>query len=381
MKPITIISAILLILLLPGCISEYNPPGIEEVDNILVVEGTITGSMTTIKLSRSVKLTSTESFPAVNNALVWVETENGKKFDTQTARDGVYNIPTGRLDYSTRYRLGIIADGEEYRSEYTAPLETPPIDTMVRYKKAPRQPVEFLISTAGNKEQSRYYRWSFTENWEIHARLMADAYQLDPPYGEIFLPETTYYSPFYYCWKQNSSNSLLIGSADKLSENRIDRLKLFDIAAEDDRLMSLYHINITQYSISKEAHTYYSSLKTNVESTGSIFGAIPSAIRGNLVCVTDSSIPVIGYVETASTQQKGIFMPQDGDLYERPSVSCKMYDYVPGEEDGEDPTFFTIFTYDEGPPISAIYTRRTCVDCRRNGGSKIKPAFWPNDHQ
>ena len=65
-----------LLLLLSACVTDYEPKGLEQVRDLLVVDGIITNGETTIKLRRSVGLTDdfTED-EFVNNAKVVVERE------------------------------------------------------------------------------------------------------------------------------------------------------------------------------------------------------------------------------------------------------------------------------------------------------------------
>ena len=361
-----------------GCIEEYDHPGLESLENLLVVEGFITGGETTISISRSVSLDSEYSSAPANPAVVSVETESGLSLSPYHSSGGTYYITTGELDPNTRYRLKIELDGETYASEFLVPLSTPPIDTMVRYKRSTGRPVEYRISTLGEENDSPYYLWAYQEIWEIKAHLRANAYQINPPDSPIVPVDS--YTPYYYCWKYNRSNSLLLGSTVKLNENRIADFTLFEIDPTTDRLDSeLYWIRIRQNSLRPEAHTYFSVLKTNVESTGSIFGVVPSEMKGNIACLSDPDIPVIGYVEVTDTQWKDIFMERDPTLFENKSHFCPM---VTGPSDAEEKglDWLNFAIYEESMEEN-IFALKKCVDCRQNGGSKSKPAFWPNDHE
>ena len=46
-----------MLLLLSACVTDYEPKGLEQVRDLLVVDGIITNGETTIKLRRSVGLT------------------------------------------------------------------------------------------------------------------------------------------------------------------------------------------------------------------------------------------------------------------------------------------------------------------------------------
>lgn len=50
----------------------------------------------------------------------------------------------------------------------------------------------------------------------------------------------------YYCWGRDSSKVMLLETTDKLSENRVDRKKLFEIPCDDERISILYHLRVSQ---------------------------------------------------------------------------------------------------------------------------------------
>lgn len=359
-----------------GCVSEYDP-GIEGMSNILVVEGIITNGTTEIKLSRSVQLSeSIVDAPAVNNAQVSVESDSGEVIPSSTNSQGKYYIQTGELDSNKAYRLKIVSEGKTYVSKFLAPEYTPPIDTMIFYKQATGKPIQTQITTTGTSESSRYYLWSFEEIWEIKSYLMATATQETPESPIIFHDP---YWPYYYCWKYNSSNSILLGSSYKLNENKISSLTIADNDASSDRFSQLYYLKIKQNALRREAYDYYNNLKMNAESTGSIFGPTPSEMKGNMECVEDSSISVIGYIEVSMSQYKEQMHDSSvfKNLYERPQIKCPVYGSIKeGEEDG---VYVTLYEYDPVTPAS-YYTLPSCMDCRVLGGKKLKPEWWPNDH-
>ena len=95
-----------LLLLLSACVTDYEPKGLEQVRDLLVVDGIITNGETTIKLRRSVGLTDdfTED-EFVNNAKVVVEREDGAVFTcANSSGKGEYKVDMGELDPGSRDR-------------------------------------------------------------------------------------------------------------------------------------------------------------------------------------------------------------------------------------------------------------------------------------
>ncbi|MCD8185817.1 MAG: DUF4249 domain-containing protein [Rikenellaceae bacterium] len=116
-------------------------------------------------------------------------------------------------------------------------------------------------------------------------------------------------SPYYYCWSHDHSRTFLLGSSLKLTANRIENLSLAQFEPASLRFTLLYYVKVRQNSIRQAAYNYFSTLKENAESTGSIFGTVPSEMTGNISCSSDPVIPVIGYVEVSTTQWKEVFFP------------------------------------------------------------------------
>lgn len=363
---------IILLFLFAGCIEEYTPTGIEEVSDLLVIEGTITDGESVFMLSRSVGLSDTllAGQNAVNNALVYVEKDNGEQLTGVLTGDGTYTVPTGSLDEAVKYRFYAVVDGEEYRSEFLSPLFTPAIDTLELTKRDNGEPVYVCVSTHDPTDQSRYYLWSYDEIWEVKAELFANYGFLDDRWDHFSLTTSR---NTYYCWGRDHSRTMLLGSSDKLSENLIHRKRLKEIDCHDNRLSVLYYVKVKQIQIRKTAYDYYSNIQKNVDASGSIFTPVPSEMKGNIRAVSNPDLPVIGYVDVSTTVEKELFHDGIG-FYETSGRYC-------GMQITSDPEFaYPIYGYNYKDPEYEDYAPFKCVDCRLSGGTKNRPDFWPNEH-
>ena len=363
---------IILFFLFTGCIEEYTPTGIEEVSDLLVIEGTITDNESIFILSRSVGLSDTlvAGQNAVNNAHVYVEKDNGELLSGALTANGTYTVPTGILDKEAKYRFYAVVDGEEYRSEFLSPLFTPDIDELELIKKDSGEPVYVCVSTHDPADQSRYYLWSFRETWEVKAELFANYGLLDGvfDYFSLTTPRNT-----YYCWGRNNSKTMLLGSSEKLSENLIYQKRLVEMNCSDNRISVLYYIKVKQIQIRKEAYDYYFNIQKNVDESGSIFAPVPSEMKGNIRAVSNPDLPVIGYIDVSTTTEKELFHDGIG-FYESPKKFC-------GFQITSDPEYaYPVYGYYQVSMMSVDYAPFKCVDCRLNGGTKDRPDFWPNDH-
>lgn len=353
-----------------GCVSEYVPKDIDEIGDLLVVTGTISSGESIFRLNRSVELSGhLYDEVLINNATVYVETNDGMRMEGRSINNGEYSVSTGELDPDKKYRLFIAVDGEEYQSGYLSPLFTPEIDSISFEKKAKGSPVLISVSTHDPDNQSSYYRWLYEENWEIRSELFAQAGYIN---GEFTLFSLQTPLNTYYCWGKSGSKKQSLASSDKLSENVISNKRLIEIPCSHDKLSILYHVEVKQIQIRKEAYDYFSNLQKNVEQTGSIFAPVPSEMKGNINCITNPELPVIGFIEVATITSEELFIPENGKFYEPPFFDCL-------RTITSDPTQgFPIYTY--SPPEVSYATHR-CVDCRtRENASKNKPDFWPTEH-
>jgi len=384
-----IIFLLLLMFTLAGCIEPYHAQT-DSIDNILVVEGIITSGTTQIKLSKSVGLDDylwDFGLPE-EHAIVYVECEDGTIFNpSHSSGWGNYLIETGELNVDSRYRLVIHLDGEEYKSSYLLPAISPPIDTVL-FRLDRNDLINVCVSATGYDHQPGYYLWSYKEDWEITSIT----------YGEWVIingktVDNDLYSPDnrYYCWRKDSSNILILGNTEKLIENSIREKPIHLFYRTSDRTSELYRITVFQNTIHKEAYDFFYNLQKNIEQTGSIFGPIPSEIMGNIKCVSNPNIPVIGYVDVSTTTSKEGYLTNkyyDREVKNYQERQCFWNLDTLGlhEEDPPVPLFqYVKYQYLLSPmgvtPIDTVYIPENCVDCTKIGGSKKKPKNWPNDHQ
>ena len=357
----------LLCLLLCGCLTDFEPKDIDDVGDILVVEGTITDDETTITLTRSVNLMDISSNPVyVPNAKVYVECDDGTQFHVYNW-NGQYKIKTGKLNPDLKYSLKIEIEECEhfddrislgmpctsktyvYGTEPSYPIQTPEIDSIFWTKRGMGQPVNIHVATHSPYDEILYYRWWFKEDWEINSPVALDDYPSN-------------------CWNYSISSEIFLGSAEKTIFGKItDNIK--EIPTWNKKLSGLYRIIVWQNAISKNAYDYFTNIKKNAETMGTIFAPIPSEIRGNISCITDPERHVIGFVEVTSTKtgQRYIY---SREVYERPSGECpfkKLLEIDKGER----------YDWIQVSKDEDSYVHRSCVDCTYNGANTNKPDNWP----
>jgi hypothetical protein len=371
------------------CITEYEPKNLEGVSGILVVEGIITDYQSVITLTQTISISGTDTEHVhsydVSDARVWVETSDGYQWKaivehTHTSSWSEitrYIIENEKLDVSKLYRLRIEIDQYdcsdignvsnwvssscpkqtfEYLTDFSYPIVTPPIDSVFWRKSGRGEPVMLYAATGSQDGKLGYYKFSFKEDWEVNS-----AFNI-PPY------------PFR-CWNAFYNRELLLASSERTVNGKVI-FNIFERSPSNHRFSVLYRLDVQQNAISKRAFDYFENIKKNSQLTGDIFAPVPSELRGNIVCSTEPSRPVIGYVDVSTTVHKRLYiLPRD--VYE-PINRCQVYlrDTLLAHFDGNIPTDWYIPLFSPPPPEAPNeYVTLDCVDCRFIGGEQ-KPDDW-----
>ncbi|MCD8263759.1 MAG: DUF4249 domain-containing protein [Tannerellaceae bacterium] len=346
-----------------------------EVEGILVIEGTIIPDSTEIKISRSIGLSDFfNDQHYVSGAEVYVEGSDGQRFGPGEWTDkGNYLVKTGDFMQGVDYRLSVQYDGELYYSDFLSPISTTPVDSISWIKRGEGKSVFICVNTHDPEDRTSYYRWTYVEYWEVHARIFAyTTFEIiDNKEVEVNHRMSTP-DNIHNCFARDSSKTLLLASTEKFSENIISEKRLIEIEPTDDRLSVLYYMEVSQMQIRKEAYDYFYNLQKNVDQTAGLFSSMPSEMIGNIHCETDPDKTVIGFIEVTTVQKAERYI--DGyaeNLYERPFLSCPIT--TPFSEEG---TIGELYMRDRTDGDK--YTYRRCFDCRTSyNASKNKPWFWP----
>ena len=390
MKRLFVVFACCSCVILSHCITDFIAKGINEEKDILVVEGTITDGESIITLRRSINLNDEKpsSTVTVDNALVYVECEDGTKILSKVDSPlkgnpkGLYTIPTGKLNPEKKYGLIIEVDGDVFRSDNTYPINTPEIDSVFWTKKEKGQPVNLHVATHDPENRVLYYRWSYLEEWEI----IVDIDSSEANFKDRVLGTPQFYYP-YRCWNFRRNNELLIGSSEKTVFGKVTDI-LTSFSASDRRLEILYRITVKQNVISKRAYDYFENIKKNTQKIEGLFAPTPSELRGNIKCITNPAKPVIGYVEISSTTEKRIYIKPIDRVYEYPGrpwlFPCfeplpegEIKDILMLEPEAPLPDYFVPYFWGKyNDRTQPFFVDTHCIDCT-NYGTVDRPADWP----
>lgn len=375
-----------LCIVLFACKEKYISPYVNTIDGYLVVEGNVNNGKdsTVIKLSRSSALDN-DTLLVERGAIVKVEGEDKLIYDLKEIRPGFYHIAQLNLNTARKYRLSILTkSGKKYFSEFVSVKDNPEIDSV--NWKVEKSGVQLYINTHDDFNKTKYYNWEFDETWEFHSTYKSflqinESMVQGKKLFTLAYRNLGYYSfdsSIYYCWRTEPSKNILIGTTINLS-NDVVNLPIQFIPNDSWKLGVRYSINVKQYSLTKEAYDYLLKMKKNTESTGSIFDAQPSELKGNFYSESDKTETVIGYLNISNIKTKRIFIDNSQLTNWRYLAQCVLTEikndsdsiringtgFIP--TDAAKTSITSIISYYAGTP--------NCVDCTVRG-TNVKPTFW-----
>ena len=368
-----------------GCKESFEPNLPPVPQGYLVVEGFINAEgPTQIRLSRSTSIDQKKTFKAELNATIKIEGDDNSSFALSNMPNGLYTSVTLPINSSRKYRLRIrTKDAKEYLSDFVEVKITPPIDS-INWKEEEKG-VRIYANTHDPLNKTIYYKYDYDETWEIHSAYWAVT-KVDgaTPDGYPIIRNTNFSDPpIFYCWKYDTSTSILLASSAKLEKDVIHLNPLLLIPTEDERIGVRYSIKVRQYALDKEGYQFLEQMKKNTESLGTIFDPQPSAIKGNVHSVSDPNEMVIGYINATTAQEQRIFI-SEAQLVNR---GFNIYNFcsdfeIINNRDSLKPYIPGYWPYvlDVSrlrPPLYVyFFSTPECVDCRLRGGINVKPIFW-----
>ncbi|RYY01015.1 MAG: DUF4249 domain-containing protein [Gammaproteobacteria bacterium] len=360
--------------LLASCRDEYELPLRETDVSLLVVEGTLNAGqgMTTITLSRTVKVNDAATIKPVLRAALTVEGKNGGNYALNETGNGQYTLAQLPLTFGEEYRLRIrTADNKEYLSDYIVARQTPAIDAVTW--KIENEKLIIYANSHDASNNTRYYKWDFDETWEIRSYYTAFYRWLS---GTTIVPTISAYNS--RCWKYAKSNTINVGSTVQLQSDVVSEAPVQFIPFGSEKLGVRYSILLKQQTLTREAYEYFNLMKKNTESIGSIFDPQPSELKGNIKCISNPDEGVLGFLTASSFTEKRIFItaqeannwrfsqycPMEKVLNEPDSIRIWVPGYLPFNLDN-----FNGVEYYAMAPAS-------CVDCTKRGGDLNMPSYW-----
>ena len=390
------------LLLTASCIYPFEPET-PPVDRCLVFEGNLViGESSTM----SVRLLQPLSGSIVTDTDTWnINGEARVECTDGTVINGVPRL-RGSNEVAFIFNLTNASAKEAYRVWFTDD-ETKKVyrSNWMKVEKAPLiERIDFVpddknvkvrLTLTGPTDDTRYFCWTYTEDWEIHSDflpLYLYRYGVDPYNirGQAYEEIQGEYDK-YYCWNSSSSKELFVADTRDLNSRTLPARQIASFGRTTSRCQELYCISVTAYGISADRYAYIHHMNEVSNIQGDLFSPNPSAMRGNLRCEQDSTELVLGYVGVCQTTMtraffEGIryytgrvdysvrFFPNLSEPLEAESNE-KGYDYF--YMLGNRPLYLVA---DENGDEKMQWAPRRCVDCTVKG-TKNKPSYWPNSHK
>ena len=369
------------------CRKPYNPPAIKASDHILAIDGFINTTpfgVTTMTLTRSVSLTDSVPILPELNAEVMIRSSNGASFPLlDTGVNGVYISNQLTLDPGLQYQIIVAtSDGNKYQSDLVTPKLSTPIDSLtwglVNDPSLNTQALNIYVNTHDVTGNTRYYRWDYVETWQ-HEAPMQTYWGLNNGLEYAIAPiEST-----FDCWTTGHSSSIILGSSITLSADVISHAQVTTFAKNDPKMDIEYSMLIRQYPLDFNAYTYWLTIQKNSQSLGGLFDVQPSQIVGNFHSTTHPTDPAVGWVSACSVQELRTFISNKSlpGWKSNPTLNCPIK-IIPSDPSNAliwnyTDTAYQLWYFVSGPPPTLKITYKDCLDCRYQGGTNIKPPFWP----
>ncbi|HEY0054871.1 MAG TPA: DUF4249 domain-containing protein [Pedobacter sp.] len=365
-----------------ACKVPYEPVVENSEKNLLVVEGYINtgGGQTTIKLTRTLDVKVPPLPYEEVGATLRIEGQDGSIVTAVTDSKGLATFASP-LNSTQRYKLLITAKGgKKYATAFLENKQTPEIGTISYKVDGPG--IQLHVSSEDKNQSTRYYAWAFDQTWEIQSPFIST--KEDTGTGYI---DRNPNINITYCWPTEKSNSILVGSSEKLSTDRINEFPLTFIDGKSRKLSQMYSINVFQYGLTKEAYNYLAKMKKNTEQIGSIFDPQPSELTGNIKCLSDPSESVIGFISCGLVQEERYFISSSEIkkinsewVYRTLCVEGRMLESQWRDSLNRERLLITKVEPDlpeKSPDPFYYFAKPECVDCR-SLGTNIKPSYWPN---
>lgn len=373
-------------LMLISCVEDYNPK-IERYENLLIVDGALSNLQGpyTVKLYRSYGFNE-KNGATVSGANVKIIDNNGNAFDFAESAIGQYtNVDKNFKGIpGNSYKLIVeLENGNVYESPYEM-MGNPVEIEDVYYVFEPKTiegilGVQIYADTRDPLNEAQYFIWKYDETWEFNV-----------PFNFQGSLEKE------ICYKYNTSNELIIGSASDKTTSVITRQPITYIDYNTDKLYRRYSLLLEQHVISEKLYNYLKSLKELNDNMGTLYDVSPYSLTGNISNISNPEEVVLGYFRVTAASTKRMFINNDDNLPHRFEVhydfwECKNRVYTLGDPQIEkdiqqlwapfDTTMIIIYidlvdSFDlDTTYFIYLASGSGCFDCTKSGSLKV-PEYW-----
>jgi hypothetical protein len=384
---------LLIMVFLKSCIEPYTIQlGVEDL-NKYIVSGQVSDKEGFQYVSVSIgSPVDNPSFTAILDCAISIFDDQGNEFKMEEYKVGEYRVWMDReyLIPGNSYKVSIVTPaGVEIVSDFDRMPSCPEVDSIYYEREdvltsnpeEPRKGLQFYIDMHGNANDSRYYRWEMIETWEYHAK-HAKTYYYNGAYGRLLPPD----SSTFCCWKSLKVDDIFTLSTKNLTDNHYTQLPLHYVDNQSSRLEHGYSLLIKQFAISAEAYDYWDRLQTNTAGEVGLYEQQPIHVTGNLHNNSNSNNEVLGFFSATSVKEKRIFVENINIEFDYLGCIEIKIDVQQWGDIFADPELWPAYYHRvreySGAPVNAwelipYWLTGLCIDCTVEGGTTIKPDFWP----
>ncbi|MEO6902477.1 MAG: DUF4249 domain-containing protein [Bacteroidia bacterium] len=361
------------ICVLPACVKDFQPTT-KSYDELLVVDGNITNEKGpyTINLSKSTKITQFSSSKPYSKCRVEIMDNVGNKEELKETLAGIYktdSINGIQGVVGRKYKIKITTpDGELYESteeEIKKPIGIQAVYPELQHKNdtKDRNGYQFYVDTETPATVNNYYLWILDKTYK---------FKTDFPIHHYYYPDMKVY--FFYpsdslsiCYKHENIQEFFILSTANKNQLQTTRIPL---CYEDNYTKALtirYSLNVKQYTLTESTYKYWEAIKKIGSKQGELYTQQPYQIKNNIINLTNSQKPALGYFMAAGLVVKRIFTDALPITYQYPICSLPPLPFppLPSTSDKWPIYLFHDFYFDD----------QGCLDCTVSGFLK-KPDYW-----
>lgn len=300
-----------------SCVEPYEVDSGEFL-SALVIDATITDEMG----RQAIYLTNTYGFEEepemVSGASVRViENESNEILFTETNPGEYRSQQEFAAQPGSSYALKITTrDGSSYSSQSASLPQAVALDSVYADRITSdlgEDGIAIFVDSFDATGNSQNFRYEYQETYKIIAPEWNDFDLLSTGIecGVDVIPKTVQNR---ICFASDRSTDIILTNTANLNENRVQRFMVRFMDRNNYIISHRYSIEVTQYTQSNDAASYFSSLD-QFSSTESIFSeSQPGFLVGNVFSEENQDEKVLGYFEVSAVSKKRIFFNYD-DFY------------------------------------------------------------------
>jgi hypothetical protein len=373
-----------------SCVEPYDFET-ESFEDALVVQAILTDEvkLQEVKLTRTYRLEEDLPKPE-SHASVVVTDDAGNEFSFYETTPGNYVSNTAfGVQPQRKYQLLIhTMGGDAYTSEPAELLPGNEIEDLYarRIVLQGDDGVALLVDSENSETASEYALYEYEETYKIVSPyVVRSTIEFEGENWRV-VPNTRNET---ICYNTVPSKEILLSNTTSLSENNLDSFLVRFIQKNDPVLGQRYSILVKRYSLTREAHSYYSTLKKISGSESLLSQNQPGFVNGNIYSLNNEDEKVLGFFTLSEISTKRIYFNYH-DFFEfdepRPQFPESCIPFRPGIDyttpigmiQGGTVRYLNM----AGPPVEGEIgegpirvVATECVDCTVYGTNEV-PEFW-----